>query len=61
MLKVLFQLVGPTHDAFDLFCKKKKKKKKKKNIYIYIYNIHFSFPEVKVDIYNFQLQNLFFT
>ena len=56
-----------THDAFDLFFKKKKK-----YIYIYIYiylfiylfiykNIQFSFPEVKADIYNLKLQNLFFT
>ena len=57
-----------THDAFDLFFKKKKKKKKYiyKYIYIFIYlfiykNIQFSFPEVKADIYNLKLQNLFFT
>ena len=43
------------------FAKQKKQNKTNKKKYIYIYNIHFSFPEVKVDIYNFQLQNLFFT
>lgn len=42
--------VGPTHDAFDLFFKN-----------IYVKNMHFSLPEVKADIYNFQVQNLFFT